>query len=90
MGDYRKAATFYAKAGLFANAFECYERLQDWEGLLICLSRNKDMFRKDERDSLIEKYFPIALNSLYNLYATLDPTSTGLIGSLDEENKGKY
>lgn len=25
--NYRKAAEYYAKAGLFANAFECYERL---------------------------------------------------------------
>ena len=60
--DYRKAAEYYAKAGLFANAFECYERLGDWEGLLMCLSKNKDFFKKEERESLIEKYFPIALN----------------------------
>lgn len=44
VGDIRKAAEYYAKAHLFANAFECYERLEDWEGLLICLSKNKDFF----------------------------------------------
>lgn len=63
--DYRKAAEYYAKSNLFANAFECYERLEDWEGLLICLSKNKNFFKQQEKDSLIEKYFPIALNSLY-------------------------
>ena len=85
-GEVRKAAENYAKAQLFANAFECYERLQDWEGLLMCLSQNKHYFGKEERESLIEKYFPIALNQLYTLYATLDPT----VGDGDELNKGKY
>ncbi|CDW90518.1 lupus brain antigen [Stylonychia lemnae] len=86
-GNYRKAADFYAKAGLFANAFECYERLQDWEGLLLCLSQNKLFFKKEERESLIEKYFPIALNQLYHIYSQLDPSLQGI--GMDEENKGK-
>lgn len=85
-GDVRRAAENYAKAQLFANAFECFERLQDWEGLLVCLSNNKHYFRKEERESLVEKYFPIALNQLYTLYATLDPT----LGPDDELNKGRF
>eukprot|EP00347_Sterkiella_histriomuscorum_P003774 403362997 len=85
--NYRKAAEYYAKAGLFANAFECYERLQDWEGLLMCLSQNKIFFKKEERESLIEKYFPIALNQLYHMYLSLDPSLQ--LAGVDEENRGK-
>jgi hypothetical protein len=86
-GNLKKAAEWYAKAKLFANAFECFERLQDWEGLLLCLSRNKDFFKKEERESLVEKYFPIALNQLYQLYSNLDPMAENF--GLTEENKGR-
>ncbi len=44
----------------------------------MCLSRNKDFFKKEEKESLIEKYFPIALNQLYQLYANLDPMGENL------------
>ena len=57
-----KAADLYALAGLYENAFECYEKLQDWEGLLLCLSKNMNHFKKEDREKLIESYFPIALN----------------------------
>jgi hypothetical protein len=42
-----------------------------------------------ERTSLIEKYFPIALNSVYNLYASFDPDADDMGEMLSEENKGK-
>ncbi len=79
----------YCKAQLFANAFDCYERLEDWEGLILCLHRYKDRFNHVERTSLIEKYFPIALNSVYNLYASFDPETDQAGDMLSEENKGK-
>jgi hypothetical protein len=44
-------------------------------------------FKKEERESLIEKYFPIALNQLYHIYSQLDPTLAGM--GIDEENRGK-
>ena len=73
LGNLRKAAGLYAQAELFANAFDCYERLEDWDGLILCLNRFKDKFNENERQSYIEKYFPIALNSLYQLFTNLDP-----------------
>ncbi len=89
LGQIRKAAQLYAKAQLFANAFDCYERLEDWEGLILCLHKFKDRFNPIERVSLIEKYFPIALNSVYNLYASLDPETQEAGDMLSEENKGR-
>lgn len=89
LGNVKKAAGLYAQAGLFANAFECYERLEDWDGLLLCLNQFKDNFNESERQSYVEKYFPIALNSLYQLFANLDPEAGEALGGISEENKGK-
>ena len=85
IGNLRQAAKFYAKAKMFANSFECFERMEDWEGLLLCLQKNLQYFDEAERLSLIEKYFPIALNQLYVLYSNFDPSMAGI----SEENKGK-
>lgn len=89
LGQYRKAGQLYAKGQLFANAIDCYERMEDWEGLIICLHKYKDRFSSIEKESLIEKYFPIALNSVYNLYASLDPDAPDASNMLSEENKGR-
>ena len=53
----------------------------------MCLSQNKIFFKKEERESLIEKYFPIALNQLYHMYLSLDPSLQ--LAGVDEENRGK-
>ena len=37
----------------------------------------------------MEKYFPIALNSVYQLYANLDPDGADQVVGMTEENKGK-
>ena len=88
LGKLREAANLFSRAGLFANAFECYERLQDWDGLIQCLYRYKGKLEERERATYIERYFPIALNSVYHLYAELDPEGAAQIGTT-EENKGR-
>jgi tetratricopeptide (TPR) repeat protein len=75
-----KAAKLYEQAGLVTKAIECLEANGDWEQLLHCLHRNKDFFKAEERQALINKYVPVALNSLYKLYSE---------DELDEANKGK-
>jgi hypothetical protein len=83
IGDYHKAGEFYAKAKLFANAFECFERREDWEGLLLCLSKNKEYFKDEERMSLVERYVPIALNQFYMMF------QMGNLSVFSEQNKGQ-
>ena len=72
MGQLRKAANLHARASLFANAFECYEKLEDWDGLIQCLHKYKDKFSDMERSAYIDKYFPIALNSVIQLYGGIE------------------
>jgi hypothetical protein len=64
-----KAAQLYERASLVSKAIDCYESSGDWEQLLHCLHRNKDFFKNEERQALINKYVPVALNSLYKLYS---------------------
>ena len=63
--NFSKAAKIFEEWGLYLKWFECYENERDWEGLLLCLHRNKDNFKDFERESLVSRYVPIALNSIY-------------------------
>lgn len=84
INELKKAAKLYEKANIITKSIECYEASGEWEQLLHCLHRNKDFFKQEERQSLINKYVPVALNSLYKLYSQEDEDN-----ELDEENKGK-
>ena len=44
-----KAASLFEKGNLIKRAIECYERVQAWEELLLCLNRNQDAFKASER-----------------------------------------
>ena len=84
VNELKKAARLYEQANLITKAIECLESSGEWEQLLHCLHRNKDFFRAEERQSLINKYVPVALNSLYKLYSQEDEED-----QMDEENRGK-
>ena len=86
LGQIRKAANLYVKAGLFASAFECYEQLQDWDGLLQCMHKYRDKLNETDRKNFIEKYVPVALNSLYQLYANINPEVAQNIESMAGED----
>ena len=80
IGNFAKAAQMFEECGLYLKAFECFEYEKDWDGLLLCLNRNKVKFLPHERDSLINRYVPIALNSIYYIISE----KAGA-----EDNKGK-
>ena len=77
--EYEKAAKMFEESKLILKALEWYEYLWDWEAILLCLSRNKSLFKDNEKESLINKYVPIALNSIFRM----------IDSSNKEENKGK-
>jgi hypothetical protein len=61
--------------------------MEDWDGLMLCLNKHKENFSQSDREALVDKYFPIALNSIYQIYADLDPSSRAYFG--DDEKAGK-
>lgn len=82
-GQLTRAAQLYEEAKLITKAIECYETSQAWEQLLHCLHRNAEFFKAEERQALVNKYVPVALNSLYRLYTSGEDEEDG------EDNKGK-
>lgn len=85
-----EAADLYAKGKLFANAFECYERVEAWDDLMNCLHKYKNEFCESDRQVLIDKYFPIALNSVYQMYEMMGDNNqkmNEIIGG--EKNAGR-
>ena len=88
-GQLSKAAQLYEKANLVSKAIECYESNGDWEQLLHCLHRNKDFFKSEDRQALINKYVPVALNSLYKLYSQSAENGEDLDADDIEDNRGK-
>jgi hypothetical protein len=62
-----RAAEMFEKGNLTSRAIECYERIGAWERLLQCIHTKRGAFKKSERESLANKYIPIALNKLYLL-----------------------
>ena len=47
-----------------------YEMSQDWESLLYCINNCKDQLKDEERQALVNKYIPLALNSLYQMLSS--------------------
>ena len=77
--EYSKAAEMFEESNLILKALECHEYLRNWEGILICLNKHKLKFKEVQRDSLINKYVPIALNSIFRM----------LNAGQNEDNKGQ-
>lgn len=81
----------FEKGNLATRAIECYERIGAWEKLLQCLYQNKGAFKKSERESLANKYIPIALNKLYLLLTGEEKIEEKNQGALAElKIKAKY
>ena len=69
---YREAASFFEKGDMALRAIETYEQVKEWELLLMCLNRSQDKFGESERQSLINKYVPVALNNIYQQYGMVE------------------
>lgn len=65
IGKYMEAAAMFEEGKMMPRAIECYEMTESWDQLLHSLNRCKDQFKNEERESLVNKYVPIALNNLY-------------------------
>ena len=58
----------YSQDGkLVSKAVDCYKRLRNWDAILTCVKTHEEHFTSEQRENLIKKYVPLALNSLYSL-----------------------
>ena len=61
---YKRAAEDFVKAGEYNRAIDCYARLKDWDTLLSTINKFSNSMSREERESLIKKYIPLALEQL--------------------------
>jgi hypothetical protein len=52
---------------MVVKAVECYKKLGNWDAILECVKANETEFTQAQREHLIRKYVPLALNSLYSI-----------------------
>lgn len=57
----------YSEGKMVTKAVECYKKLKNWDAILNCVKVNENEFTQAQREQLIKKYVPLALNSLYTL-----------------------
>ncbi len=58
----------YSQDGkLVSKAVDCYKKLKNWDAILSCVKTHEEYFTQEQRENLIKKYVPLALNSLYSL-----------------------
>ena len=84
---FKQAAMYFEKGDLFLRSIECYEQLGEWELLLHCLNRNQNKIGDLERQSMINKYVPIALNNIYLSYGMVERKDQVPMG--DQNNLGQ-
>ena len=81
----------FERSNLVTRAIECYERIEAWERLLLCIHRSKSHFKQVEQERLANKYVPIALNKLYLMMMGEEKIKENNMGVLAEiKIKEKY
>jgi len=89
--DILRAAEMFERSNLVTRAIECYERIEAWERLLLCINRSIASYKQAERDRLANKYVPIALNKLYLMMMGEEKIKEDNMGVLAEiKIKEKY
>ena len=67
LGDFSKAARLYSEGKFVTKAVECYKKMRNWDAILYCIKIHEGEFTQEQKESLIYKYVPLALNSLYTI-----------------------
>ena len=86
MEDYKMAAKMFAKGNLVRKAISCYEAQKDWEMILKCIKENETNLSDEERQALINKYVPKALDAVYSMY-TGEQEEEGLSSEEEKDEK---
>ena len=86
-GKYETAAEIFDEKGDYVRAIECYSMCQNWDKLIRCLHKYKDMIPYDERKKYVYKYMPVALEGL--MPKILPNEQSGFIKKILDEQKDK-
>lgn len=62
--DWTRAGAMFSKAGDYARAIDAYRKAKAWDEVLECIHKFGDVMTLKEKEALIKKYIPIALEDL--------------------------
>lgn len=75
---------------MVTKAVDCYRKLKNWDAILNCVKTNENDFTQEQREQLIKKYVPLALNNLYTLIThDLDANASDGEDESDQEASDK-
>ena len=86
-GKFDIAAEIFNGKGEYVRAIECYSMCQDWDKLIHCLHKFRDLIPYDERKKYVYKYMPVALEAL--MPKILPNEQSGFIKKILDEQKDK-
>jgi len=57
----------YSEGKMVTKAVDCYKMMKNWDAILNCIKVHETEFTQEQREQLIKRYVPLALNNLYTL-----------------------
>jgi hypothetical protein len=63
-GEYSKAGKLFEVTHEYSRAIDCYCVVREWDNILQCIHTHSSLMRPEEREILIKKYVPLALETL--------------------------
>lgn len=57
-----KAANYFDKAGDYIRSIDSYERIRDWDSILVLLHKYKGIMNIKTREAYLKRFLPSALN----------------------------
>ena len=62
--NHQAAGEMFLRTGEYLRAIEAFKVIRNWEAILDCIHNCSDAMSREERETLIKKYIPIALEAL--------------------------
>ena len=84
-GQHERAGELFDSKGDYVRAIDCFSLAQNWDRLIRCLHRYKELIPADERRKYVYKYMPVALEAL--LPKVLPEEQTVFIKKIVDEQK---
>ena len=88
-GNYQAAGDMFLRTGEYLRAIEAYKVIRNWEAVLDCIHSNSEHMSREERETLVKKYIPIALEDLMPKVLLVQDDERQYSQMMEKEDAGK-
>lgn len=88
-GNHQTAGDMFLRTGEYLRAIEAYKVIRNWEAVLDCIHRNSEEMSREERETLVKKYIPIALEDLMPKVLVVQDDERQYSQLMEKEEAGK-